>query len=214
MKILALSCSPSRGRNSDTMLDHFILGMKEIPNIEIEKIYLQDIPFDDYAYENSKGTQEHEQKFKELTDKISNEISGLVIATPTYNFSVPAHLKNFIDRIRFIALDFNKKNKIGQPVGKFGYLKTYFLVSGGTPNWAEHILFFAFPSFYLRGVFLYFNAKAMGAFYSGDVATFKNEKILNKCFNKGKRYAEKVVKHKNQNVIEDIFWRPPQRLED
>ena len=210
MKILALSCSPSRGRNSDTMLDHFILGMKEVKDVEVEKIYLDDINIDTYKYENSKGPRENETKFKELSEKITKEISGLVIATPTYNFSVPAHLKNFIDRMRFFALDLTKKNKIGQPVGMLGNLKTYFLVSGGTPNWAEHILFFAFPSFWLRGVFLYFNAKVMGACYSGDVVTFKNKKVLAKCFRKGKRYAEKVKKHNAQGILEDIFWRPPQ----
>lgn len=210
MKILALSCSPSRGRNSDTMLDSFIDGVKEIKNIEVEKIYLEDIPIDTYRHENSKGTKEHEQKFQELSEKIMRDVSGLIIATPTYNFSVPAHLKNFIDRMRFFALDLNKKNKLRQPVGMLGHLKVYFLASGGTPNWAERILFFTFPSFWLRGVFLYFNAKVMGAFYSGDVKTFQNKKILEKCFKKGKKYAKKLIKYENQGILEDIFWRPPQ----
>lgn len=210
MKILALSCSPSRGRNSDSMLDSFILGMKEIPDIEIEKVYLGDIPINYYKFENSTGPEENEIEFKKLTDKITSEISGLVIATPTYNFSVPAHLKNFIDRTRFISLDFKRKTKLGQPVGMLEYLKIYFLVSGGTPNWAERILFFAFPPFWLRGVFLYFNAKVLGAFYSGDVKTFQNKKILKKCFNKGKRYALKVKNKESQGILENIFWRPPQ----
>jgi multimeric flavodoxin WrbA len=210
MKILALSCSPSRMRNSDTMLDSFIAGMREVKGVEIEKIYLDDIPIDIYKHENSKGTKEHETKLKELSEKIFTEISGLVIATPTYNFAVPAHLKNFIDRMRFFALDLNKKNKLGQPVGLLGHLKTYFLVSGGTPNGAQNILFFAFPPFWLRGVFLYYNAKVMGAYYSGDVKTFQNKKILAKCQKKGKKYAEKVLKHKAQGILENIFWRPPQ----
>ncbi len=210
MKILAIACSPSRGRNSDTMLDHFILGMKEVSGIEVEKIYLQDIRINDYTYENRQAPEDTEPEFKKLTDRMKNEFSGLVIATPTYNFSVPAHLKNFVDRIRFFALDFTKKNELGQPMGTLGHLKTYFLVSGGTPNWAEHILFFAFPSFWLRGVFLYFNAKVMGAFYSGDTKTFKNNKILNKCFKRGKKYAQKVARKKSHGILERIFWRPPQ----
>lgn len=210
MKILALSCSPSRGRNSDTMLDHFIAGMKEVPGIEVEKIYLQDIKIDDYTFENSKAPEDTEPAFKELSEKINHEIDGLVIATPTYNFSVPGHLKNFIDRMRFFALDFKKKNKLGQPMGTLAHLKTYFLVSGGTPNWAEHILFFAFPSFWLRGVFLYFNAKVMGAYYSGDIKTFENKKILNKCFKRGKKYAQKLVRRESHGILERIFWRPPQ----
>jgi len=211
MKIIALSCSPSRNRNSDTMLDSFIAGMKEVPDIEVEKIYLEDIPINNYNYNNSKGPQENEQLFKQLTDKINNEASGLVIATPTYNFSVPAHLKNFIDRIRFFALDFKDKNNLGQPSGMLGNLKTYFLVSGGTPNWAEKILFFTFPPFWLRGVFLYFNAKVLGAYYSGDIETFNNKKILQKCFKKGRIYAKKVVKQKGQGILENIFWRSPQK---
>jgi len=210
MKILALACSPSRGRNSDTMLNNFILGIKEVSGIEVEKIYLEDISIDFYTFENSTGAGSHEIKFKELTDKITREASGLIIATPTYNFSVPAHLKNFIDRIRFIALDLKRRNRLGQPVGMLGHLKVYFLVSGGTPNWAECLFFFAFPSFWLRGVFLYFSAKVMGAFYSGDIKTFENKKILEKCFKKGKLYAQKVKYQKGQGILEDVFWRPPQ----
>lgn len=210
MKILALSCSPSRGRNSDTMLDNFILGMREVKGIEIEKIYLEDIPIDLYRFENSAGPRDHEVEFGKLGQKISNEISGLVISTPTYNFSVPAHLKNFIDRSRYFALDFSKKNKLGQPVGKLGHLKTYFLISGGTPNWAEKILFFTFPAFWLRGVFLYFDAKVMGALYSGDIKTYQNQKILQKCFKRGKKYANDDLYRKKQGILENIFFRPPQ----
>ena len=210
MKILALSCSPSRGWNSDKMLDNFILGMQEVKNVEVEKIYLEDIKIDLYKYENRLGPGENEEDFRKLCHEISNNINGLVIATPTYNFSVPAHLKNFIDRIRFFALDFESKTKLGQPKGKLGNIKTYFLVSGGTPNWAETILFFTFPAFWLRGIFLYFNAKVMGAYYSGDTETYKNEKVLIKCRTKGKKFASQVLVNKDKGILEKIFFRPPQ----
>ena len=210
MKIIALSCSPSRGRNSDAMLDSFIAGIKEVPDIEVEKIYLEDIKIDYYNFQNSTGPQPHETAFAELTKKLVENTDGLVIATPTYNFAVPAHLKNFIDRIRFIALDLTKKNQLGQPVGKLGHLKTYFLVSGGTPTWAEIILFFAFPAFWLRGVFLYFGAKVMGAYYSGDIKTFQNQVILARCKKYGKKYAYQISTCCNHGILERIFWRPPQ----
>ena len=210
MKIIALSCSPSRGRNSDTMLDNFILGVKSVGGVEIEKIYLSDINIDTYTHENSRGPASHEEKFAELVEKIQNA-NGFVIATPTYNFSVPAHLKNFIDRLRFVALDLENRNRIGQPVGKLGYLKTYFLVSGGTPAWAEIILFFAFPAFWLRGVFLYFGAQVMGATYTGDVHSFKNEKFAKKCEKDGHQYAYDLTHNKCQGILENIFFRPPQK---
>lgn len=211
MKIIALSCSPSRGRNSDYMLDNFILGIESVPGMSAEKIYLSDINIDHYSYENSKGVMPHEVKFKQLTDRLSTEKLGLVIATPTYNFSVPAHLKNFIDRLRFIALDMKSKNSLGQPVGKLKNIRTYFLVSGGTPTWAQKILFFAFPPFWLRAVFLYFGAHVMGAFYTGDIYAFKNKKIMERCFDRGRKYAIKLKEGRGQGILEHIFWRPPQQ---
>jgi len=209
-QIIALSCSPSRGRNSDTMLDHFIKGINEVEGIEVEKIYLNDIPFDYYCYENGSQPGDNEQEFNDLARKIK-EADALIISTPTYNFSVPAKLKNFIDRIRFIALDLSKKNKLGQPVGLLGHLRTYFIVSGGTPSWAQKMLFFGFPPFWLRSVFLYYGANCIGAYYSGDVKTFENVKILNKCRKKGSAYAKKVSKGKCNSLLEKIFWRPPQK---
>lgn len=209
MKILAISSSTSRGRNSDKMLDHFIKGMQLIEGIKVEKIYLDDIKIDLYRYENRNGPLPHEVDFKQLTDKIEKEFEAIVIATPTYNFSVPAHLKNFIDRIRFFALDFSRNNKIGQPIGKLGHLKMYFIVSGGIPNWAEKILFFTFPPFWLRGVFLYYGAKVMGALYSGNVETFKNQKILAKCTKRGKSFAMAIKTNKQKGILERIFFRPP-----
>ena len=209
MKIITLSCSPSRGRNSDTMLDDFILGTKDVPGIEIEKIYLSDIPMKDYTFEISTGVSPNEEKFGELIEKIKRA-RGLVIATPTYNFSVPAHLKNFIDRIRFIALDLDHKNGLGQPVGKLGFLNTYFLVSGGTPVWAQKILFFAFPPFWLRGVFLYFGANVMGATYTGDVKSFETKSVSAKCRKAGKRFSKDVLAGRKNRLLENIFWRPPQ----
>jgi multimeric flavodoxin WrbA len=209
-KVIALSCSPSHGRNSDTMLDSFIEGLRTHENIIVEKIYIDSIQIDPYCFENGTGPQEHETAFEELTEKIKNS-QGLVIATPTYNFSVPAHLKNFIDRIRFFTLDLNQKNIISQPTGLLHYLKTYFLVSGGTPSWAQKILFFAFPPFWLRSVFLYYNSVCLGAYYTGDTCSYQNQKIQNKCKKEGIRYGKKLIKNARNPILEQLFWRPPQK---
>lgn len=208
-KVIALSCSPSRGFNSDSMLDAFIEGFKGRSDKSIEKIYLTDIPFDDYNFENRLGPQEHELAFKELCDKIERA-EALVIATPTYNFSVPARLKNLIDRIRFLALDFNNKSRLGQPSGKLSHLRTYFLVSGGTPRWAQIMLFFVFPAFWLRGIFLYFGSHCLGAFYSDDVKTFENQRTLDGCRRRGKKFACDLRDRRNNGILEQIFFRPPQ----
>jgi len=209
-KLIALSCSPSKGKNSDSMLEAFLEGCSLVSGIEVEKFYLNDIPFDLYRYEISTGPQDNEPEFKNLLDKIQNS-QALVISTPTYNFSVPAQLKNFVDRIGFMSLDYSKRNKIDQPMGKLGYLRTYFLVSGGTPRWAEVILFFAFPSFWLRGVFLYYGAEVMGAYYSGDLQTYANKIILQKCKKRGLRFAKGLMAGKRRGILERLFFRPPQK---
>jgi NAD(P)H-dependent FMN reductase len=208
-KVIALSCSPSHGRNSDSMLDSFVEGASKNSNIEIEKVYLDDIKINYYKHENSKGAEFDEPEFAKLTEKIK-QADGLIIATPTYNFAVPAHLKNFIDRIRFIALDLGRSDWLGQPKGLLNNLSCYFLVSGGTPHYAQKILFFAFPPFWLRGVFLYYGAKVFGAYYSDDTKTFENQKILAKCRREGQWYADRLVKGKGNRILEKIFWRPMQ----
>lgn len=209
-KIIAISGSPSKGRNSDTILDSFIEGIREFSkNIEVTKKYIIDIPIEAYRYENGAGPMEYEEDFKKLTEDITSS-DGLIVATPTYNFAVPSELKNFIDRIRCIALDMSKRNKFKQPVGKLGHISTYFLVSGGTPKWAQKVLFFAFPPFWLRAVFLYYGAKCFGAYYTGDVKTFENQRILKKCKKLGFKYARKVSACHGNRILERIFWRPPQ----
>lgn len=209
-KIIALSCSPSRERNSDSMLDAFIEGLQTYKEVTVQKVYLEDIKINRYCYENRAGACEDESEFDQLTESIKYA-QGLIIATPTYNFSVPAHLKNFIDRLRFFALNMDQKNKLGQPTGMLTYLKTYFLVSGGTPHWAQKILFFAFPPFWLRAVFLYYGSIVYGAIYSGDVETFKNKKILAQCKKAGIRYGKKLIKNSQNSILEKLFWRPPQK---
>lgn len=213
-KILALSCSPSKGRNSDTMLDNFISAASKYDSggefAEIEKVHLNDIPFDLYNYENGKHPAEHEVEFVALMKKFC-DADGIIIATPTYNFSVPAQLKNFIDRIRYVALDLNKRDILGQPVGLLKKQKFFFLVSGGTPKWAQRILFFAFPPFWLRGVFLYYGANYVDAYYSGDIRSFENPKILKKCQKYGKKFAKAVIHDKGEGILDRIFWKPRQR---
>lgn len=210
LHVIALACSPSHGRNSDTMLDSFIEGLKKHKDIIVEKIYLDSIYIETYKFENCTGTQDDEKDFKLLTEKIKSS-QGLVIATPTYNFSVPAHLKNFIDRIRFFALAMDKRNMLSQPVGLLRYLKTYFLVSGGTPHWAQRLFFIIFPPFWLRFIFLYYGSSCLGSYYVGDTSSFKNPTFQKECYKRGTKYGTQL---KNSKRIKPKRWfsfKPPQK---
>ena len=196
LKILALASSTEKKQNSDTLLDAFLEGVAEQnPEIVIDKYYINDIPLEPFCHTCAKGPIDGEELFAEVVEKLQSA-NGLVIATPTYNFNVPSGLKNFIDRIGYVSLEYGKKNMFGQPPGKLGYLRTFFIVSGGTPEFIRRFIFFLYPGFWLSIAFKYYYAKLGGSFYGGEL-TFRTPakdrpKLLKKAKKKGMKYAKKL----------------------
>jgi len=194
--IIVIYGSPEERSNSAVMADYFIQGIQEKTNaIQVEKIYLKDLHILPYNYINKIPHKESEPEFFQLLERIKIA-DALVLATPTYNFSVPAQFKNFIDRLGYIALDYKKQNMFGQPVAQLGYLKTFFLVSGGSPNIIQKLLFPLFPPFWLYVVFKYYGAKYAGSLYGGGL-TFtdfadKDDKLCLKCIKQGEKFAKSI----------------------
>ena len=192
--IVAISSSPNKEGNSATLLNSFLSGLDK--NIKIEKFHLPEIEFADYSFQFSKEPDPKiEPKFRELCDKFK-KADGIVIAAPTYNFGVPAKLKNFIDRIGYLALDYKKLNKIGQPTGLLGDKKVFTIITGGTPNIFAGFLFFIFPGFWLRVVFAYYGCFSYRSKYAGKL-TFSNPaknkpKLLEKFKKLGKKFGKKL----------------------
>ena len=195
-KILALACSPEKGGNSDTLLDEFIKGVSKVQWIKIEKIYLQDVPCAPYSYLNKFPNPNEEPEFTTFTQDLDTA-DGLIIATPTYNFGVPAPLKNFIDRIGFMSLNYKKLNWAKQPTGLLGSLRTYYIVCGWTPDLMQRMLFFLFPRFILRAQFSYYGVKKHGGAFAGNLSfshpAKKQPKLLKKFERLGEEYARKIL---------------------
>jgi FMN-dependent NADH-azoreductase len=133
----------------------------------------------------------------QLVDQIM-ACQGLVIATPTFNFGVPAVLKNVLDRLSYKALNPKKLNWLAQPTGLLNHLYNFYLVSCGTP---KRFLFFAwpvFPSFWLKLVFWYFGAHSVGGIYGAGLnaqhLAKDNPKLLARCKKAGERYARRLLK--------------------
>lgn len=194
--LIALAASPNKGGNSDTLLDSFLEGVKaECSDVEIKKTYLYDLECAPFAHK-TKMPLDTEAEFAAICESLATA-SGLIIATPTFNFNVPGPLKNFIDRIGFMALDYSTLNKVGQPTGKLGHLRTFFVVTGGTPNLARKFLFVLFPGFWLSIASKYYYAKSGGAMYAGNL-TFAHPakdqpKLLNQAKKQGQKYARKFL---------------------
>jgi len=194
--LIALAASPNKAGNSDTLLETFLEGVVSVrPETEIKKTYLYDLECAPFSHD-TKLPLECENHFAILGEKLKTA-SGVVIATPTYNFGVPGRLKNFIDRLGYMALDYKNLNVLGQPKGQLGHLRTFFIATGGTPNGVARILFILFPPFWLSVVFKYYYARLGGSLYEGEL-TFRHPakdqpKLLKKAHKRGVRYAKKYL---------------------
>lgn len=176
------------------MLDAFLEGVKTVEDVSVDVVDINQIPMEYHRFEVY-NPKDEEIEFKAVVEKLQNT-NALVIATPTYNFNVPSNLKNFIDRITYVALNKKKLNILRQPIGQLSHCKTFYLVSGGSPWLVEKLLFFIFPIFWLRVIFTYYGARLGGGIYGGSL-TFSNPaserlKLLEKCRKAGRRFAKKL----------------------
>ncbi len=124
--ILIVVAGTNEPSNSNVLADNFIEGLKTVAGVTFEKIRLKELQLHhftlaDYAEESC------EPDYLRLKTLLV-DATGVVFATPVWNFSVPSHLKNLIDRMGAFGLDRETHSK-GQFKGKpFGMIFT-----GGAP---------------------------------------------------------------------------------
>ena len=126
MNILVLIAGTNEPSNSHTLASAFTQGIHQLGNVHIDSKRLKDLTLEHFKldfYEEECTQEEDFCTLRELVEKAD----GIVIATPIWNFSVPAHLKNFIDRMGSFALD--KTRSQGTLNGKPFYL----IFTGGSP---------------------------------------------------------------------------------
>lgn len=127
MKILAIVAGTNEPSNSAVLADAFLRGAGEIEGAQTEVIRLKDLRIDHFTLEFYTKACRTNDDFCALQEKVE-EADGIVIATPIWNFSVPAHLKNVIDRMGAFALDEETHTK-----GQLGQKPFYFIYTGGAP---------------------------------------------------------------------------------
>ena len=100
-KILAISGSPRKGGNTDTLLGRYAAGAEEAGAI-VEQVYLRD-----YLIEPCIGCErcrdfarcQHWHDGMDLLYPKIEESSGLILGSPVHNYNVSSMLKAFIDRL-------------------------------------------------------------------------------------------------------------------
>src|SRR5574344_2236679 len=97
--VLIISSSPRKGGNSDTLCDEFMRGAKEAGN-EVIKVFLKD---KNISYCSGCGVCNSTQKCS-INDDMAvlleemKKSDVIVMATPTYFYTMCGQMKTFIDR--------------------------------------------------------------------------------------------------------------------
>lgn len=157
LSIIVIIAGTSEPSNSAMLAEAMAEGMRSIGNAEIKIIRLKDIEiahFNLSCYGPSCPIDgmTNVQRLIEAADAV-------VIASPVWNFGVPAHLKNLIDRMGSFALD--ETHSIGTLSGKPFYL----IFTGGMPRTAWRFLRRSMGAIPIA--LQYFGASILGTHFEG-----------------------------------------------
>ncbi len=125
MQILALVAGTNDPSNADTLADAFLAGAR-MKGAETTKLYVRELDLEHFSLKFYEPTTDQGTGF-EILKKAILACDGLVIATPVWNFGIPAHLKNLVDRLGSFCLDETHS------VGTLGGRPCFLLYTGGTP---------------------------------------------------------------------------------
>lgn len=141
MNVLAIMTSPQKNKSSSNNLTHAFLGEldKIYSNIEIQKINLHDLKLNYclgccHCFENDSCCQNDDLNL--LIKKIKNA-DLIVLSSPVYFHTIPAILKNLIDRLSFWS------HRI-ELAGKLGVIITASHTSGNSETSAQINKFFTY----------------------------------------------------------------------
>lgn len=112
--------------NSDFLADRFIEGMRTVNGVIVEKVRIRDLNLAHFTLVHY-AEQTPEPDFLRVQALIEGS-AGVAFFSPVWNFSVPAHFKNLIDRIGVFGLDEETRSK-----GKFKGKPFAFVFTGGAP---------------------------------------------------------------------------------
>lgn len=196
MRLLVIVAGTNEPSNSNVLADSFIEGMKKVEGAQITKYRLKDLHIEHFKLCDYVPHAKSQDDFAQIEDAVT-AADGIVIATPIWNFSVPAHLKNLIDRIGAFALDEATHSK--------GQLKRkpFFLVyTGGAPMIAWKALMYL-TTLHMTEAIKYYDGIVVGRHFEpkclpkrGEfgLVVDKRPRSLETMRQRGERFA-KLTKH-------------------
>jgi len=196
MNIFVLVAGTNEPSNSNALADAFIQGIQKTHGVTVHKRRLKDLTIDQFSIDYYEPQCSQEEDFCNL-QKLMEECDGFVFASPIWNFSVPAHLKNFIDRMGSFALDETRSK--GTLNGKPFYL----IYTGGAPK-AAWIGMMQKTASHVAESLKYFGASYIGHHFEGkctggtgkfELVVDKRPEALSSLRKQGHDFAEVVQKY-------------------
>ncbi len=204
MRIVLLLAGNNEPSNSAYLSQTFLHGLRaEAPDAEVTTFTLakMDIPhFTLAAYDpdHSPSTD---------ADRLHRAViaaDGIIIATPVWNFSVPAHLKNALDHMGAVCLDQATHSK-GQLQGR----PCYFLYTGGAPAIAWKALL-NITTLHVSEAMKYYGATIVGRHFEPrclpgrgkfGMVLDKRADLAGRIEPKGRRFAKVVQTYKTSKTL-------------
>lgn len=203
MKILILLAGTNHPSNSEVLAGAFAEGMRKLPDTEVETIRVSDLNLEHFTLDHYKPETNQGADYEKVRTALTNA-SGVVIASPIWNFSVPAHLKNLIDRMGAFGLDSETRSR-----GTFGGKPFYFLFTGGAPLPAWKGLM-RFTTMHVSEAMRFFGASILGKHFEGKATVGKGKfglildqrpDHLAKAREKGELFAGDVQRFAKEGIL-------------
>lgn len=203
VKILALVAGTNDPSNSDRLAESFLEGAKLVDGIEVQKLRIKDFPLPHFTLDCYAAGCPMPPEFLTLKSLVL-EADGILIASPIWNFGVPAHLKNFIDWMGCFALDTETKSR-----GTLGGKPFYFIFTGGAPLAAWKGLM-RFTTLFVSEAIRYFGGTVTGKHFEGKCTLGRGKfgfmmdtrpESIRSVQQKGMKFAEFTKKFKQTGVL-------------
>ncbi len=192
MKVVLIVAGTSDPSNSNVLASTFMDGMKEESDIKLHQFRLRDLHIEQFSVaKHYDHAAEHQDDYGPIEVAI-RDAHAVIIASPIWNFSVPGHLKNFIDRLGALGLDAETHSR-----GTFCGKPFYLLYTTGAPTQAWPAMFVRTTS-HMPESLRYYGASVIGTFHEGrctagrgifGLVIDKRPDVLRAAKEKGKRFA-------------------------
>lgn len=201
MRILLVIAGTNDPSNSALLASTMCEGIRDAyPDTVLETVRLKDVDIGHFNL-SCYGPSCPADGMTKVEEMMQNA-DGVIIASPVWNFGVPAHLKNFIDRMGSFALD--TSHSIGTLHGK-----PFFLIyTAGAPRTAWPL--FRRTLCGISTAIQYFGGSVLGTFFEGSctlgrgvfgLVVDKRPERLQAMKEKGVEFAKHVSVFKETGIL-------------